>query len=62
MPTTILALQHYNTFQNRLKNLGCNIEFVSRLKTNKQREEIFKKINDGSIDIVIGTHSISNDK
>ena len=62
VPTTILALQHYNTFQNRLKNLGCNIEFVSRLKTNKQREEIFKKINDGSIDIVIGTHSISNDK
>ena len=48
--------------KNRLENLACNIEFVSRLKTNNQREEIFKKINDGSIDIVIGTHSISNDK
>ena len=58
VPTTILALQHYNTFRNRLKDFPCNIEFVSRLRTAKEISEIQKKIKSGAIDIVIGTHKL----
>ncbi|MGN1215423.1 MAG: transcription-repair coupling factor, partial [Candidatus Cryptobacteroides sp.] len=58
VPTTILALQHYNTFRNRLKNFPCSIEYVSRLRTAKEVNEIKKKLSDGKIDILIGTHKI----
>ena len=58
VPTTILALQHYNTFTERLKNFPCNIEFVSRLKTAKQTTEIKEKLAKGQIDIIIGTHKL----
>ena len=61
VPTTILALQHYRTFSNRLKNLPCNIEFVSRMKTAAQQREIHQKITEGKIDILIGTHSLLKD-
>ena len=58
VPTTILALQHYNTFRNRLKDFPCNVEFVSRLRTAKEISEIQKKIKSGAVDIVIGTHKL----
>lgn len=58
VPTTILALQHYNTFRQRLGNMPCNIEYVSRLRTAKEISDIRKRLADGSIDIVIGTHKI----
>ncbi|MBQ3711584.1 MAG: transcription-repair coupling factor [Bacteroidales bacterium] len=58
VPTTILALQHYNTFSERLKGFPCNIEFVSRLKTAKQITEIKEKLAKGQIDIIIGTHKL----
>ncbi|MBO4761695.1 MAG: transcription-repair coupling factor, partial [Bacteroidales bacterium] len=58
VPTTILALQHFKTFQNRLKDFPCNIEYVSRLRTAKQVTEIKKRLESGSIDILIGTHKI----
>ena len=58
VPTTILALQHFNTFKSRLKDLPCNIEYVSRLRTAKEISEIQKKIKSGYIDIVIGTHKL----
>jgi len=58
VPTTILALQHYNTFVNRLKGLPCNVEYVSRLRSAKQISDIRKGLKDGSIDILIGTHKI----
>lgn len=58
VPTTILALQHYNTFKERLKNFPCNIEYVSRLRTAKEVTEIKKKLKSGQVDIVIGTHKI----
>lgn len=58
VPTTILALQHYNTFSNRLKNFPCSIEYVSRLRTAKEVNEIRKKLSEGQIDILIGTHKI----
>ena len=58
VPTTILALQHYNTFRGRLKDLPCNIDFVSRLRTAKEISEIQKKLKSGAIDIIIGTHKL----
>ena len=61
VPTTILALQHYNTFTERLKNLPCNIDYVSRLRTAKELNDIKKRLEQGQIDILIGTHKILSD-
>ena len=58
VPTTILALQHFNTFKNRLKNLPCNIDYVSRLRTAKEITDIQKRLKAGTLDIVIGTHKL----
>ncbi len=58
VPTTILALQHFNTFRQRLQNLPCNIEYVSRLRTAKEIGDIKKRLAAGQIDILIGTHKI----
>ncbi|MBQ1885047.1 MAG: DEAD/DEAH box helicase, partial [Bacteroidales bacterium] len=58
VPTTILALQHYNTFKERLKDLPCNVEYISRLRTVKDIRSILKRLADGDIDILIGTHKI----
>ena len=58
VPTTILALQHYNTFKSRLKDFPVNIDFVSRLRTAKETSEIQKRLKSGAIDIVIGTHKL----
>ena len=58
VPTTILALQHYKTFQNRLKDLPCNVDYVSRLRTTKEVSDIQKRLKSGALDIVIGTHKL----
>ena len=58
VPTTILALQHYNTFRNRLKDFPCNIDYVSRLRTAKEITDIQKRLKAGTLDIVIGTHKL----
>ena len=58
VPTTILSLQHYKTFQSRLSQFPCNIEYVSRLRTAKELKNIREKLADGRIDILIGTHKI----
>ena len=58
VPTTILALQHYNTFKNRLKDFPCNIDYVSRLRTAKEVSDIQKRLKAGTLDIVIGTHKL----
>ena len=58
VPTTILALQHFNTFKGRLKDFPCNIDYVSRLRSAKEISEIQKKLKNGSLDIVIGTHKL----
>ena len=58
VPTTILSLQHYNTFRQRLQNLPCTIDYVSRLRTPKETAEIKKRLASGQIDILIGTHKI----
>ena len=58
VPTTILALQHFNTFGNRLKDFPCNIDYVSRLRTAKEISDIQKRLKAGTLDIVIGTHKL----
>ena len=58
VPTTILALQHFKTFQNRLKDLPCNVDYVSRLRTAKEIADIQKRLKAGTLDIVIGTHKL----
>lgn len=58
VPTTILALQHYNTFKNRLKDFPVNIDFVSRLRTAKEVSDIQARLKSGTLEIVIGTHKI----
>ncbi len=58
VPTTILALQHYNTFSSRLENFPCTVDYVSRLRTAKQISDIKTRLANGQIDILIGTHKI----
>lgn len=58
VPTTILALQHYNTFKERLKDFPCNIDYISRLRTAKEVSDIKERLKEGGIDIIIGTHKI----
>ena len=58
VPTTVLALQQYRTFFNRMKSFGIKVEFLSRFKTKKEQDNILKDLVDGKIDIVIGTHRI----
>ncbi|HLR50327.1 MAG TPA: transcription-repair coupling factor [Candidatus Sphingobacterium stercoripullorum] len=58
VPTTILAMQHYRTFEERLKDFPCNIDYINRFKTSKQIKESLKKLKDGKIDIIIGTHRL----
>ena len=58
VPTTILALQHYRTFKDRLEEFGVTCEYVNRFKTAKQKREIWKRLEAGEIDILIGTTAI----
>lgn len=58
VPTTILSLQHYNTFRSRMENLPCTVEYVSRLRTTKEINEIRRRLKNGEIDIIIGTHKL----
>lgn len=58
VPTTILALQHYNTFKNRLKDFPCTVDYVSRLRTSAQQRKALKDVSEGKVDILIGTHRI----
>lgn len=62
VPTTILALQHANTFRERLKDFNLNIEYLNRFKSTKEKKEIYELLSQGKIDIVIGTHALLNKK
>jgi transcription-repair coupling factor (superfamily II helicase) len=58
VPTTILAFQHYQTFKERLRDFPCNVDYLNRFKSSKEKKETFKKLEEGKIDILIGTHGI----
>ncbi len=57
-PTTLLARQHFNNFQNRFAEFGLTVEQLSRLVKTKRANEIKQELNSGSVDIIIGTHSV----
>lgn len=58
VPTTILALQHYNTILRRFEGFPVNVEMLSRFRSPKESQAIIKKLKRGSIDIIVGTHRL----
>jgi len=58
VPTTILAQQHLNTFQERFKDYAVNIEMLSRFRNAKEQQQIIKNVAKGTVDIIIGTHRL----
>jgi transcription-repair coupling factor (superfamily II helicase) len=58
VPTTILALQHFKTFSQRLENLPCKVDYINRFRTKKEQKAIIENLENGKIDIIIGTHRI----
>ena len=60
VPTTILALQHYHTFNKRLEEFGITIDYVNRFRTNAEKKVIYEKLKEGKIEIIIGTHALLN--
>lgn len=62
VPTTILALQHYNTFTDRLKDYPITVDYLNRFRSQKEKTEIYKKVKEGTLNIIIGTHALLNKK
>lgn len=58
VPTTILALQHFKTFAQRLKDFPVTVDYINRFRTPKQTKEILENLETGKIDILIGTHRL----
>jgi transcription-repair coupling factor (superfamily II helicase) len=57
-PTTVLALQHFNTFKERLNRFPVNVEYITRYRSKKEQNDIVKRLSEGKIDILIGTHRL----
>lgn len=58
VPTTILAMQHYRTFIERLKGFPCNVDYINRFKSTKSIKETLDRLAKGELDIIIGTHRL----
>jgi transcription-repair coupling factor (superfamily II helicase) len=58
VPTTILAMQHYRTFKERLQNFPVTVDYVSRFRSEKEIKEIITGVKEGTVNILIGTHRI----
>ena len=58
VPTTVLAYQHFRTFSSRLKDMPVRVEYLSRARSQKQTTAILKDLEEGKIDILIGTHKL----
>ncbi|MBK6399125.1 MAG: transcription-repair coupling factor [Bacteroidetes bacterium] len=58
VPTTILALQHFNTFSERLKDFPCTVDYINRFKSAAKQKETLAEMEKGKIDIIIGTHRL----
>jgi transcription-repair coupling factor (superfamily II helicase) len=61
VPTTVLAEQHLNTFQERLKAFPVEVEMISRFRTESQQKKILERLSQGGVDILIGTHRLLQD-
>ena len=60
VPTTILAYQHFRTFSERLKNFPVTVDYLNRFRTASQRRTVIEGVASGAVDIVIGTHQLTN--
>ncbi len=58
VPTTILAFQHYKTFKDRLKDFPVTVDYINRFKSAKEKKETLKRVEEGKVDIIIGTHGL----
>jgi transcription-repair coupling factor (superfamily II helicase) len=58
VPTTILAFQHYKTFSDRLKDFPVTVDYINRFKSTREKKETLKKLMEGKIEIIIGTHAL----
>ncbi len=58
VPTTILAFQHYKTFKDRLKDFPVTVDYINRFKSSKEKKDAFQRLEEGKIDIIIGTHTL----
>ncbi len=58
VPTTILAYQHFKTFSERLKDFPVTVDFINRFKTAKEKKDTLKRLEEGKVDIIIGTHAL----
>jgi transcription-repair coupling factor (superfamily II helicase) len=60
VPTTILAYQHFRTFSERLKDMPVKVDYLNRFRTAKQKAAILQELEEGKLDILIGTHQLVN--
>lgn len=58
VPTTILAYQHFQTFTDRLHDFPANVDYINRFKSTKEKKETLQKLEEGKVDIIIGTHAL----
>ena len=58
VPTTILAYQHFQTFKDRFKDFPVTVDYVNRFKSAKEKKETYKRLEEGKIDIIVGTHGL----
>ncbi len=58
VPTTILAYQHYKTFSERLADFPVTVDYINRFKTSKEKKETLQNLQEGKVDIIIGTHAL----
>ncbi len=59
VPTTILALQHFKTFSERLKDFPITVDYINRFRSAKEKKDILERLAKGHIDLIIGTHSLA---
>jgi transcription-repair coupling factor (superfamily II helicase) len=62
VPTTILSMQHFRTFQSRMEGLPVSIDYINRFKSSAEKTATLNKLADGKIDILIGTHALLSKK
>ncbi|MGM9540529.1 transcription-repair coupling factor [Anaerovibrio sp.] len=62
VPTTVLAQQHYQTFEERFRNFGPSVDVINRFRSPKEQKSILERTREGRVDILIGTHALLNQK
>ena len=62
VPTTVLAQQHFQTFLNRFSPFGVKVDVLNRFRSTAEKKQVLKGVENGSIDVLIGTHSLLNKK